>query len=373
MDLWWQLPGPRRFVSALVRDLRDGRSCVVCLPRWAPPGVVEAVRSHLDHELCWTSISLDSSDGDPADVLFGRLGLDLGPEALRTAEAFARDERVSGRIICVDGISRSRWPSWSIFLDSYADASRERPLLERSPLIIVVEGDAVTNEPEIDLLKAVHTWRGAVDRIDLVVYASELTHRRKRPNVEKRLANALLAAIAVWDRTTVEALADERIETLLEPWDALASLARDRGWPLAEAPTQGRPSWALGLSDLVDGREQWHSAHAASDAPREIQRRLWTAQVSELLPAIEEQRRGMIGRLENILRVPHRTRFDEVIEDLRDLEVGHIEHQLGDAGPKYRAELRRVRYLRKIRNALSHLEPVSADLLLSEDLGAMLG
>ena len=69
-----------------------------------------------------------------------------------------------------------------------------------------------------------------------------------------------------------------------------------------------------------------------------------------------------------MLRVPFITRFGEAITDIRDLEIGHIESQL-TKNPAVSNSIRQlITQLRKIRNALTHLESLDPALLLSGEV-----
>jgi hypothetical protein len=101
-----------------------------------------------------------------------------------------------------------------------------------------------------------------------------------------------------------------------------------------------------------------------SGSEGEIQRRIWSAEVGIMLPFVEEQRQEILDRLTGFLQVPFRTRFGETIEDVRDLEIGHIETQLRSSNLYPDSNLMRlVQRLREIRNRLAHLETLSLDLL----------
>ena len=51
---WWGLPGPAGFVGQLERDIRDGRSLVLSLPRHAPTGLREALADRVRAADSWS-------------------------------------------------------------------------------------------------------------------------------------------------------------------------------------------------------------------------------------------------------------------------------------------------------------------------------
>jgi hypothetical protein len=97
----------------------------------------------------------------------------------------------------------------------------------------------------------------------------------------------------------------------------------------------------------------------------ELNRMIWNAEVGIILPFIEETRRQLLEQLGDILKVPFTTRFGEVITNLNDLEIGHIDSQINTGTITVRYETRQlVQRLREARNALSHLAPLPPQLLL---------
>ena len=46
----WELPGPRRFITDIVDDLREGRNVIIVLPKYIPKGFFVAIRDKLDRE-----------------------------------------------------------------------------------------------------------------------------------------------------------------------------------------------------------------------------------------------------------------------------------------------------------------------------------
>ena len=118
--------------------------------------------------------------------------------------------------------------------------------------------------------------------------------------------------------------------------------------------------WHGGVVNQIEGAKQIHAAALAGVGEwLELKRRLWRAQVGVVLPYIEERRPMLLEELSTVLAVPFSTPYGQVLTDVRDLEVGHIEAQLA-AGrvPVSEAIRTEVRWLREARNRLAHLEPL---------------
>lgn len=372
MERFWNLPGPSRFCEAIARDLRDGRSVAAWLPRFAPPGLSEALRCHaLEFGAAWRSIDARVvGSARPIDWLFDHLHLELDHGALRTPTTLALHSGLEGTILTVEHIESAGWAGWNQLSLEYADASRGRTLLQRSPMVLVAEADGV-QLPRADLLRSVRVLRGAVGRLDLQILASEHPAIERRRGAEGALTAALVVELAGWDLELFHSLAVEPLARLLEPREVLETLALKRGWGsenLSEGPSAA--TWAAGLSNDLDGRHVWHSA-ALYRAPESLARRLWSAEVRELFPRIEEARRDMIERLRGVLSLPHQPPSGPPITDASNLELGHLEHMLRAQARCNRRDLDRAAKLRRLRNRLAHLEALEPEDLSTDELSML--
>jgi len=114
------------------------------------------------------------------------------------------------------------------------------------------------------------------------------------------------------------------------------------------------------MSDCFEGRVQPHSAMLAiADGTNELNSRIWKAEVSVVLPHLEEQRREVLSRYGRMFRLPFVTRFGEVITDPFDLELPHIASQLGRLAGRVDFRTRRAaERMAAVRNKLAHLDPL---------------
>lgn len=94
---------------------------------------------------------------------------------------------------------------------------------------------------------------------------------------------------------------------------------------------------------------------ALAEGSRELQQRVWSAEVGVVLPRIEELRQQLIDRYSSRFRMPYRTRFNQIIDDVRDLEIGHVCDQLQTISAP-REDRYAAAQLTKMRNRLAHLE-----------------
>jgi hypothetical protein len=320
-----------------------------------------AIRSAASEGDAWAWHRLDlaaTPPEAPAQLLFARFITNASADQLRNAGTLARHPVFSGQFVWLEGFSTSAWPAWKRFLCDFSHASRGVGLLERSLFCAVLRGQLALDPPPEDVCLVHHSWRGRVEPLDLLLFTARLFQNRGMTPLQKQVAVSVAAGLALWDPAVSLHLAHKEIADILAPELALRELAGERGWDIGIGP----PSWETGAVDEVLGEKKIHSAYLAIDDPRgEIRRRIWSAQVGILLPFVEEQRQDLLARLQGILRVPFRTRFGEEINDLRDLEIGHIESQLLTGRRSIDSDLLRlVRRLREIRNSLSHLETINS-------------
>jgi hypothetical protein len=194
----------------------------------------------------------------------------------------------------------------------------------------------------------------------MLIYTAEQFGAHASSPVQRRLSLSLVAGAALWDPLTSERLAREPTGVLVDPRPVLKDIARERGW---EPGDEAVLSWHRGMSDCYEGRVHAHSALLSlSDDTNELNSRIWRAEVSVMLPYIEEQRRDMLSRFGRLLKVPFTTRFGEVITDPFDLELPHIARQIGGpgGGVDFRTR-RRVQRMADVRNKLAHLEPLHVE------------
>lgn len=369
MPAWWDLAGPAEFVSAIASDLRNGRNVVVLMPELSPGGLREAVQKELPVEDGWFWELIHPADHPgrpPLHLLVERyLGSPYSRQAVRVRD-LAAAESFRGYLVWVDDCRGADWPPWRDFLLDYEVACRERPAHERSVFCAVARGTAALNPPREEVCLSLRCWQGQVDLLDMLLYCWSRFREKRWPVVQRRLAAAVCAGLALWDQDLADRLAGEPPRVLLDPQPVLARLALDLGWQ-DTGSNAWTDLWAAGLADLYEGRWRLHSALLALKGDTaELRSRMWTAQVSVVLPFLEEQRRDWLDTFQGILRVPYCPHPGRQIDTLEDLELPHLAQQLG-RHPAVPSPVRtRLRRFAEVRNRLAHLE-----LLTGEDWVAL--
>ncbi len=349
----WTLPGPGRFVHRVERALRDGANVVVRFPVVTPSGFGERMRVALNE-----SWRCDVFRAEPANPPFRSLHERFAPHLPSgwhlTLLDLCEHEDFRGRLIWLDGVSRldeEDCSAWKKFLADYAQASRSVPEFERTLFIAVLEGTPPADPPPEDVTLQCFDWRGVIDETDLLLGAHERLRSRNAGPVMRSLLATTVARVASWDPDVAARLLDEGSDAILDPRSLLQSVAKEKGWTSDTAAC-----WELGTAS---GNGVSHAALASlEDPPRELRRRLWSAQASVLLPSIADWRWDLLVE-HGALLAEHLEREGCPANPL-DLDVGELMGMV--QRPGFDPEVRRdVRQMNRWRNELAHLRPLSAN------------
>lgn len=347
----WDLPGARRFVNDTCDSLRGGNSVVIRFPGEIPEGFDDAIASTLGN-----AFQIGDLDATPSPFDDLRTRYSNEPAHIRSLADLCDDSGFCGRLVRLRGIAASNWSAWRAFLSRYAQASRSRSLLGRSLFLVPLSGFPPAESPNADVALETRTWDGVLDDVDLLLLASERLRQRAMNPLRRALVATAVARVASWDYDTACALLAESDRTVLAPTDLLRAIARGNGWSL-ETPLD----WGLGTAS---GSGIVHPARAAvEDPPVEIDRRLWSAQLSVLLPWIEDRRLEIVAR--NAYEVKRQMRSaGNGHDDPDELELGEL-HALFSRRGADRTIRRTVRRLRDVRNELAHRRHLAPDAVLT--------
>lgn len=371
-SLWWQLRGPNRFVSRVAEELRAGKNVTLCLPEHTTDGLAEAIRVRLGDGESWPWYTIhadEQPDVKPIQILYARFVPGTTPDAIENTYGLVKEESFSGKIVWLDHFSKSTWPAWKEFLREYEHACGARSVFERTLFCTELKGELSLDPPIEDVRLSLQAYRGCVSSLDMLLYASYLASEDAPTDLSSSVLIWVTAQLAQWDPRLAEVLVRCDLPDVLSPLPVLRRLQAERGWDRQDSAQHSDSQyWASGIVDWVDGERKMHSAFLPNgDSANLIGQRIWSGEVSVLLPYVEDRRQQTLKDLKGILRVPFTTRFGEIISDLADLEIGHIETQLNMNGSSVNPEKKNhIRRLREIRNSLAHLQPVSLNLLLEE-------
>ena len=353
----WDLPGARRFVTTACDLLRDGSSVVVQFPGRIPDGFDIAVAAALGNVL---DIGRLQATVSPLQDLAHRYA--QHPQHIGRLQDLCEDPGFRGRLVRLDGLDSESWPNWCTFLSTYAEISRSRPLFGRSLFLVLLAGSPPPEAPPADIGLACRRWDGLPDDVDLLMFATEQLQEREDNPLLRSLLATTIARVAAWDFDTAAVLVAQDYETIMDPGDLLRETAQQKGWTV-DTPLD----WGLGTASRTGSA---HPAKASlDDPPSELQRRVWSAQLSVLFPWIETRRHATISA--NLFHVKRQMRADGDSQgDPFELELGELLRLLRRRGTR-RQVWKIVRMLRDARNELAHRGriPLSTVLDLIESTG----
>ena len=344
----WDLPGARRFMDATCDSLRDGSSVVVCFPSAVPEGFDDALLDNLGNALEVRRLTATMNPLADLSYQYAR-----HPSHVKSIPDLCDDPDFRGLLVRLDNLNESNWPAWRAFLGRYAQASRSRHLLGRSLFLVPLARCAVFELPPPDVALAHRTWDSILDDVDLLLFASERLRQRSGDTLLRSLLANIVARVASWDFDTAAALLAKSDRTILDPTEFLRAIARRKGWT-ADTPLD----WRLGTESRAGVA---HAARAALDnPPSEVNRRLWSAQLSVLLPWIEYRRYETVANnLKQVRRQMHRAGNGQ--NDPFELEVGDLARMFRGVHHSLRKIFQRLRY---VRNKLAHQEHLTPDGVL---------
>src|SRR5437868_4532906 len=105
---FWNLPGPRNFLSRIMEDLQLGRSCLVSTPRNLPLGIRTAMRASVvsNEGLACEALSFsEDARCEPIETLFQHFAPDTASDALQTIGGLLGMHDFTGRVIWIDNIN----------------------------------------------------------------------------------------------------------------------------------------------------------------------------------------------------------------------------------------------------------------------------
>ena len=344
----WDLPGARRFMDATCNSLRDGSSVVICFPSAVPEGFDDALLDNLGNALEVRRLTATVSPLEDLSRQYAR-----HPSHVNSISDLCDDPDFRGLLVRLDNLNEGNWPAWRDFLGRYAQTSRSRHLLGRSLFLVPLARCAAFEPPPTDVALTHRTWDSILDDVDLLLFASERLRQRSGDTLLRSLLANIVARVASWDFDTAAALLAKGDRTILDPTEFLRAIARRKGWT-ADTPLD----WQLGTESRSGVA---HAARAALDnPPSEVNRRLWSAQLSVLLPWIEYRRYETVANnLKQVRRQMHHAGngsndpFEFEVADLASMfrQANHSLYKIFEG-------------LRRVRNKLAHQEHLTPDGVL---------
>lgn len=373
-ERWWELPGPGLYIERAAAELRGGKNVLLGLPANVPHGLLGAFRKHLagdgggTRQLSVVDVQ-DCSDQSPVEALYRLFRPGFTRSDRLSARTLAGEVDFQDRLIWLKGLTVESSRSWFGFLVEYSEACRDIDLLSRTLFCLEVVGPAADDAPGPGICLAGIPYQGVTSFLDIYIFSLLVFLEKKLSPLERQLAVAVSANLSLWDPKLVLLLAESGLEAMFRP----ASLLREALPSAAEGflGADGSP-WSRGRENSVDGDTFIHSSVLAAEGGEdELNTRVWKAEIQVLYPFIEERRREILAILSGDLQVPFTTPSGYRVDDMADLEIGHIAQQLHILKRPLARDFRNLTLkLKTIRNELAHLRPVSPRIITSREITA---
>jgi hypothetical protein len=348
---WHSLPSPASFLEDVIQNLCDGTSVVIAASTHAPIDLSDAVANALRDRHWDVQLEAASTVDDPLRWLTELLYVEPDRWVGWSVEKlFARIR--NGLAIVIEGVNERNWELWRTFLRDFELASRARAADLRPVLLVVIRGVQRKKVQIAGGALVLKYWAGVIGELDTMIYVDQrLRSMRDAPKHHKLLVRQI-TALALWDLALADYLLEQSEQDL---FDHKAVLERARSSLLKPELPLGA-EWERGGSEQFDGIDLSHAFVLIENGDRqgELNRRMWAAQATELLPLIEIRRRELAKGLERHVRCPFWIDGDRKVDSLYELEIGSLAHVA--RVNKVAGELRdRAESLARCRNVLAHL------------------
>jgi hypothetical protein len=273
------------------------------------------------------------------------------------------------RTIVADSFDLGSAKAWIDFMEEFGqlgpriDPSRRPVFLVSLPFEVLLQFSL----PRATNIMRVLDWRSVFSEADATVAAMHLIAESSGTAIERALKSSVISAIAGVDFGLAQFLGEYGIESFDEMY-RLIDQHRQRNmddYPYLSGNSLSQAE--QGGYRLNDGSFARHiyAYGAASEIQKEIDRRLWHAEIKVLFPFLEAKRRKLIEENHARFSVPHLRPGGETVDNVGDLEFGDMAHQLRQRRVGYfDRTIEQVEFLRETRNRLAHFRPVSFQCLV---------
>lgn len=370
----WDLSGPRSLVRDVLEQVESNRRHVqVVLPRALAgveflDGLEAALFTGLADRFEVGRVT-HSANRPLAEAIAEGLLADQSPTSMVD---LAHAEDVAGKVALVtaERVDLAEPMNASSELGALVAATRSLPR-DSHPLVVYIGGH--TQRPSVrggsrsETNLAVVWWWGRIQRWDTAaVVANSLSPGSGRLGLLDLARLETIVDLVGWDLGSVPSLANRwdgdpttLADLIAEAEDVLDVAALDEIGPDSFAPPdRAIEAWDRGQVDLWQG---YLRQNVSTVGARRLQTTVWGAQARVYLPWIEERR----ARLEAILfahagaKTFRRGLADLNLNPADPLEIGKLELLFAHIAPSHRVLMSSARALKRARNCLSHLLPLS--------------
>ncbi|UOE45589.1 hypothetical protein [Agromyces larvae] len=373
----WRLPGPGSYVREVARLARGGQHVLAIVPKYIADNAEysNALSVAIANQFDDSKRVLPSADQGHLSVAFGfEVSYDFDEFPTTVDELITHNDVVGRTFICnaadLDAEHIAELPNFLRRLDI---ESRLVARSDRGTMVFVVGREHAPDDTESVATARLWYW-DRITRWDVAALVAHTLSARSANGVIAEVRLETIVELARWDFMLAVDMADSWTDDESGPETLLAQemleilphtpIRRSRS---GQPPEAFRDEWDRGVVEAWHG-EPCYKPAALSSAGGRHDRLVWSAQARVLMPWIEVRR----VRVERIVREklgPSRmdaaidefaTRFPAIDNDSSTVEIATlariISARFGNTEPRLRAT---ARALRKARNRLSHLEPLT--------------
>jgi hypothetical protein len=353
---WWDIPGPCRFVRRVENDLKDRVNVVAALPAGLGRDWFDFYRRHwVDDQERIDVLRISTKAISPLEELCA--AFTTHPAGTMTLEDLIQETGFRGRTVGIMLNRTNPVKEWMEFLANYERECRVVDVLDRTVLLLAMDGVSPRLLPSPETHLRIHIYEGYARPHDCYMYAWVLLGAEEKQAWRTELKMALCAHLAQWDPRLCEVLSDCDIKSILQPESSVVALSIEQD---SGATSDVDEEWASGILQRRDGQIIYHSGWIAKDTTsQEFQRRVWAAQIQVIFPLIEQVRRQAIERYGGRFRMPIHLGYGQRVNDPYELEINMVRRIVSRIDGVPRAVLRRLDQAYEFRNALAHLQPLT--------------
>ena len=378
----WSLPGPRKFIQKIGQDLRRGVSQIIFSPTSSQvASFKESLLECLEKDCFLRSETIDLSSStqlEPFDLLQATFpGLSGSQYLEKSVEAPDLPD-----VIFLENLAHGSTgyiQDWINAIDRWAEACRSSGSMHSLVLLLKMVDPAKLKLPSKDVRLNYRVLAGTPSSLEVRLLCRMATDEI---DAENQWREFMLASVAGNDFSLVDLLWDEVFNPVESIIKALKIHGKNNGWQKSNDffPRNWRPKppgfdlslspneksfGYLGSGLTIYTSEYGEEIHpcllALNNMEQEIVHRIWRAQASLLLPAVDDVRRRICNYFTN------KYGEDWAIIDKKlfasPLELGELktffDYSLSDASWEKRQWGSGVYQTWNIRNDLAHYTPVS--------------
>jgi|GEM_PF-3428183 len=362
------LPGFRVAADRVRGQIEDGISTLIIRGEVSDDRIAEAVIGSTGLKNSCFLLREDVEDREGlSDFVTTTLVSNLGDGELRkglSVDGILESGILEYRRIVADSFGIRSATAW---IDFFAEFGRlgQRIAPALRPVFLVSLPFEVSLRGTVPLstnIVRVLDWRSVFSEADASVAGAHLVAESPGNAIERALKSSVISAIAGVDFGLAEFLGDYGIESfdkvhrLLDQHRQLNHDAHPYlyGESFSEVERGG-----YRLNDGSFARHI-HAYGSAAVSQKEVERRLWHAQIKVLFPFLEVRRRKLIEENRERFTIPHTRQDGRRVDYVEDFEFGDMAHQLRHRTiGSFDRTIEQIEFLRETRNNLAHFRPVS--------------